>query len=601
MCGIHGILSFSGKAPKKLKQRINAMLIAAEHRGPDQSDAMTFSQGALGFGRLSIVAPNNRSTIHSIPGRNIFSLFNGEISNHHALRATMQHPPTERESDSAIILPLLQEHGQAFIDQLAGMFAIAVFDQDSNTLQLWRDPLGIKPLYYYESDECVIFSSELKAIYAAMESPPILDFAAVDHMLRFRFHPGRSTIFPEIKRVLPGETIRFDANGAHHRQYWTLGFNEAAPRDAISVEEFGKVFVDVVKEQAHADVPGGFFVSGGLDSSLITSIALDGNSPYTTGISIKFTPEPVVDEKYGELLERHLDTAFEWVEISDASARQALTELVSFLDEPLENPIHVGTYLMAKRANELGIKTVLTGDGSDEFFLGYGRHVCWFEQEPAQASESYPAWLWTMTPGEANELYKEEFLARRTPMVDVRGNPVEPFKDVEAALTFERLDRLPEYHCMRLDRMTMAWGVEAKVPFLDRRVVEQALRVPLGTLFGGAGKVFLGEFAKPWLPEQILHREKVHFPSLTDRWLSGEGAEWTAEILLAPSARILAWMKKDVLARYVREHATGEKKRGRLLWALLVLELWLRKLPSWRMNEFDQTHEHIGKKMLADV
>lgn len=587
MCGIHGIVQFNKKITLKDQEKVNLMLKIAKHRGPDQSDAMILNQAVLGTNRLAIISPTEHSTIQLTTDEKEYALFNGEIVNYKNLRRLLKYPPKNHHTDSAIILPLFKQFGPNFIKKLAGMFAIAIYNKQKNSLQLWRDPLGVKPLYYYQSKEEIIFSSEIKAIYAVLEHTPKLDFAALDDSLKYRFHPGQSTVFPEIKRVLPGETVIFKNGKVIRKQFWTLTPNKKSLNKNISVEQFRTLLIDVVKENAQADVKGGFFVSGGLDSSLITSIGLKLHSAYQQPISIKFTPNPVVDESYGKLLERYLKTKFEWVEISDAIARQALMELTSFIDEPLENPIHIGTYLMAKRAKELGIKSVLTGDGSDEFFLGYARHACWFNNPQENPSIAYPKWLWTLGPQEAKELYTTEANASVKPMIDAFNQRVEPFLNVNQALRFERLDRLSEYHNMRLDRMTMANGVEAKVPFLDHRIVEYALQIPLSKLFGSTGKGWLQEVAKPMLPIEILNRPKVHFPSLPDQWLSGKGADWTAEILLDHKARTRKWIKPKILEKYIKEHKKGTRGHGRLFWALVVLELWLQNLIKWR-SKFDE-------------
>lgn len=581
MCGINGIVYFNKIDKQELQDKIGLMQKATKHRGSDQNDIFICDQAALSVNRLAIISPTERSTIQSMEENATYAIFNGEIVNHKELRKILKHPPTNQTSDTSIILPLFKEFGQGYIKKLAGMFAIAIYNQQKNELQLWRDPLGIKPLYYYHSEDHIIFSSEIKAIYSILKSVPEVDFAAVDHTLRYRFHPGRPTIFSEIKRVLPGETIIFKKNNTLHNQYWILASNKLTLDKDVKIGEFRKLLTQVIEENIQADVPGGFFVSGGLDSSLITSIALKEKSSYTQPISIRFLPQPVVDEEYGELLEKFLKTKFEWVIITDSIARKTLKKFISYIDEPLENPIHVGTYLMAKRARDLGIKSVLTGDGSDEFFLGYQRYLCWFNkiENPTVA---YPKWLWTLTPEDASELYTDEAVKSVKPMVNAFNHKIEPFLDVNQALMFERLDRLSEYHNMRLDRMTMAHEVEARVPFLDHRIVEYALRIPLPILFGTSGKGWLQEIAKPWLPTAILNRPKVHFPSLPDQWLSGEGARWAAEILLDPEARIRKWIKQDVLERYIREHEKKIRKHGRLLWALIVLELWLKNLTNWR-------------------
>src|SRR6266568_2448484 len=379
MCGIHEIIHSKGVNPAQLRQEVHTMLNQAQHRGPDQSDVVVLgTQAALGMNRLSIVAPGERSTVQTSPTGNV-AVFNGEIVNHRALRTGLQNPP-QSQSDSAVILPLLEERGGDAVKELAGMFAIDVYTPSEGRVQLWRDPLGVKPLYYYRSDDTVIISSEVKSIQAVMPEEPDVDFAAIDHILRYRFQPGRSTVFPEIQRVLPGETVVFDQDGISREQYWNLRPNKTELAPDIGIDQFRKLFVQVIREHANADVPGGFFVSGGLDSSLVTAIALREapDSSFRQPISLRFSPHSVVDEEYGRVLEKSLKTPFEWVELSDEIARQTLMELVPYMDEPLENPIHVGTYLMAKRARDLGIKSVLTGDGSDEFFLGYERHACWF-------------------------------------------------------------------------------------------------------------------------------------------------------------------------------------------------------------------------------
>ncbi len=578
MCGINGIVHLKQSSPEELKEQINSMVRAIKHRGPDEQEICVFPHAALAVNRLAIIAPKEHVTVQK-NHNNFYSLFNGEIVNYKNLRHFLNNPSQYGDSDTGLILPLYEKLGPSFIKHLAGMFAIAVYDDKNNLLHLWRDPLGIKPLYYYYDNSSIIFSSEIKAIYQALWQKPSISFAAIDHILRFRFHPGRDTIFSSIHRVLPGEHITFSRKGIQRERYWNLA-NNSKVLSKVSQKEHQELLSSIVKENAYADVPGGFFVSGGLDSSLVTVLAKQFNSSYSQPISISFLPHPVHDETYGKLLEKNLKTSFSWVTITDEAARDALTSLVPFMDEPLENPIHVGTFLMAKRAHELGIKSVITGDGSDEFFLGYERHVPWFTKTPKEAQEEYPRWLWTEKPEEANELYSSWAKEHTTPMIDAQKTVLEPFTDIEKVLRFERWERLQEYHCTRLDRMTMAWGVEAKVPFLDHRLVEYTLKVPLKTLFGTTGKGWLQGIASDYLPPEIIHRPKVHFPSLPDQWLTGKGIFWMREVLLSPHAKIQNLFDRPILERYIQEHEKGTIKHGRLLWAIMALELWLEGYPS---------------------
>ncbi len=584
MCGINGIIFFTPVSRHELQSKINLMQQVTKHRGPDESSVLIFDTAALGTNRLAIVSPEEQKSISERELESKFVVFNGEIVNHTELRKLIDKPPTQSESDTSIILPMFKKFGQDFIKKLAGMFTIAIYDSEKHVLQLWRDPLGIKPLYYYRDNTCVIFSSEIKAVYAAMDAIPEVSFSAIDHILRHRFQPGRETVFSEIKKVLPGETVVFKENEVSRHHYWKLTDNSKEKNDTSSVQEFRDLLTKVVTQNAQADVPGGYFTSGGLDSSLVTSIGLQvDSSPYSQPISIRFSPHAVLDEEYGNLLEKYLKKKFEWVTISDELARETLMELVPFLDEPLENPTHVGTFLMAKRAKELGIKSILTGDGSDEFFLGYERHACWFtSQDPVR---TYPTLCWTMKPSEADELYLDEVKDLLTPITNSFGQHVEPVLDMDQALRFERWERLTEYHNMRLDRMTMAHGIEAKVPFLDHRIVEYSLQIPHKTLFGSSGKEWLEEVATPFLPDEILKRPKILFPSLPDQWLSKAGSIWLSEILLDKHAKIQQWMKPQVIAKYIAEHESGTHLRGKLLWAMASLELWLQNLSSWKNIE----------------
>jgi len=581
MCSIYGIMYFDDISSDILNEKIDVMQGISKHRGPDQTNRLIFDNVAIGMNRLSIIAPNENSIIQSSQEDQLYAIQNGEITNYRHLRSILSKKPVQK-CDSAIILPLFKEFGQEFISKMAGMFAISIYDLKNNSLQLWRDPLGIKPLYYHCSDKYVIFASELKMIYAVLDKKPTLDFAAIDHILKYRLQPGCTTVFNEIQKVLPGETIIFKNKKAVHRRYWELKPNRKSLTNN-KIEEFRDLFSQVIKENFYADVHGGFFTSGGLDSSLVTAVSLkEQASSYTQPISIRFSPNPAIDEKYGALLEGLFNKKFEWVTITDELARKTLMDLVPYLDEPLENPTHVGTYLMSKRAKELGIKSIITGDGADEFFLGYERHACWFNNpDPVSA---YPALNWTMTPDEAVDLYKNETNLLLKPMVNGYNREIIPIVNMDQALLYERGERLPEYHNMRLDRMTMAHGIEAKVPFLDHRIVEFSLEIPLSTLFGNSGKGWLQQVAKKWLPNEIINRPKVLFPSLPDQWISGDVIKWTSDILLDTSAKISTYLESSVLEQYLKQHQTKEACRGKLLWALVSLELWIQNLDAWRKN-----------------
>jgi len=234
---------------------------------------------------------------------------------------------------------------------------------------------------------------------------------------------------------------------------------------------------------------------------------------YRTVFSLAFDGMESQDQSCVARLAKDRGWAVEWVEMSDGVARQSLESIVRFLDEPLENPIHVGTYLLARRAKDLDIRTVLTGDGADEFFLGYERHGCWFGERPIG---EYRSWLETLRQDMVDELYTSDALRNRREPVTAYGDSCAAFQSLAQALAFERRERLPEYHCMRLDRATMACSVEARPPLLDHRIVEAALSYPARAHRLPTPKHLLKAIGAYPLPDYVVERRKAHFPSWPD-------------------------------------------------------------------------------------
>lgn len=438
---------------------------------------------------------------------------------------------------------------------------------------------GVKPLYYYSNNEYFIFASEIKAIYATMDYKPELDYNAIDNILRYAFNPGRNTTFYEIKKVLPGEKIIVYDGNIKFERYWELkpnrDYKEINSKDRI--ENFRELINEIVRENTYSDVKGGFFLSGGLDSSIVTAIAMqDKNSNYNVPISIRFLPNSVDDEKYVNILEKDFGRKVEWVDITPEIARNSLEELIKFIDEPLENPTHVGTYLMSKRARELGLKTVITGDGADELFIGYERQECWLKYK--NPKEIYPSLSWKIPKKEMELLYNKDLLEKLKNKKYIPEN----ISNMQQALFYERSERLPEYHNMRLDRMTMAYGIEAKVPFQDYRIADYSFKLSIEELMKNTRKGWLKEVAKAWLSDEIIYRKKSIFPSLPNEWIADSGIKWCKNILLDSNSKINMYFCKNTLENLIKEHSTNKVKHGKELWALIVLELWLRNLQNWK-------------------
>jgi len=580
MCALNGIINLSGSSINT-NSLLKKMMDLTSHRGPDSTHIANSVKYSFGYQRLAIVAPESPSGI--ISDRKISNytiMFNGEIANYKSIQNL--YPNLLGLSDSSVIIPLIEKYGvNDFMKHIHGMFSIAIFDEHSNQLDLVRDPFGVKPLYYYYDDSQVIFSSELKAIASVLDKKPKIRFEAIEQILTNRFNNDRETIYEGIFRVMPGEIVTINHTGMERRYYWNRKPN--AQKSALSekdlVSSISSSLELIMKENTSTDATGGYFLSGGLDSSLLASIGLTKyqESKYQTPISLGFSPNNVEDEKYCKIFENYIGRKIEWVNVSSELARDTLMELVPYLDEPLENPTHIGTYLMSKRAKQLGIKSVITGDGADEFFLGYGRHAIWFDTE--EPSKTYPSLNWTITPYEKSLFYKSDTLHRSKQINSKFFNDLH-INNLEEALTYERYSRLPEYHNMRLDRMTMAHGIEAKVPFQDSRLVSKTLEISNHDHYGGIGKKILKSVAGPYLPESIINRPKVLFPNQSQYWTKGKNCDWVDDILLSKNARISEWFDTNKLEKILKQHYENEINFGRQAWALLVIELWLNHFDS---------------------
>ena len=581
MCGISGIVCLKNETEINLRQKIDAMNKITKHRGPDSTDSVVTNCSALGVNRLAITGIDDDSAIYTTSAKAPDVIYTGEIANAIDIEKKYSLTLDGRTCDGAILAPLFEQIGTSFVKELAGMYAIAIYDRHQHELHLFRDPSGIKPLYYYVSDEIVYFASEIKAIQAVLDEPVTIDLNAVSNIIRYRFNVGVKTVFPAIKRVLPGEHVKITKGQIKKYYYFSpaLRKNDAIDsknKDGLPpISYLRDTLHNVIMENTRAEVNGGVFVSGGLDSSAIASIVAKHNTPFKTHISINFEHQTVNDEMYAHYLENYLETKFEWVTISPENARTTLEELVLHLDEPLENPTHVGTYMMAKRASELGIKTVLTGDGADEYFLGYERFRPLFGKQVANSFKKYANQLWSLDPLLFEELYTEKARLLMDSLTEQCNQTMKPITSIQEALILEQGDRLPEYHCMRLDRMTMAWGVEARVPFLDRRITQLANQIPPAIRYGQHGKDWLKKAVSPFLPQSIIQRKKDFFPSLPAHWIRAGGIDWASEILLSEGAEISRFFNQKVLENWLELHKNHKQDYGRTLWACIVLELWL--------------------------
>jgi asparagine synthase (glutamine-hydrolysing) len=622
MCGIAGILSLS---PDVRITRAPLATMAAQlvHRGPDDEGYYLDPQGRCGlaFRRLSIIDVAGGHQPLANENQTVWTVLNGEIYNFPELRAELQHQghTLATRSDTEVIVHLYEQYGEACFNELAGMFAIALWDQPAGRLLLVRDRFGKKPLTYAVHNNCLYFASEAKAILALPEIPRMLDAQSLHRYLVFQYVPAPHSIYKHFHKVLPGHYVSVEAHRPppeRQRRYWRLdpppfdgGYKEAKAR-------LGELLTAAVQRRLIADVPLGAFLSGGMDSSIVVSLMRElGVSPLRT-FSIGF-PDPQYDEtRYARLVAEHFHTEHH-EHIVTPQAREILDTLAWHYDEPFADSSAIPTYYVSRWARE-SVTVALTGDAGDECFAGYERYqaaragawVDWFprllrrpvayaaallrtprprtlrsrvyrflsvlSEMPAQ---QYLSWINVFPPALLAVGYTPEF--RTAIHFD---EPALWFTDLydsgagsaaERAIHADFASYLPYDLLTKVDIASMACGLECRAPMLDHELVAFARSLPLGWRLGlTGGKRILKDWARDRLPPAILRRGKMGFGVPVGAWFRGELQDVVRARLLSPESLSAHVFRSEWLHGLVDAHLSGRANYEHPLWALLMLELW---------------------------
>jgi asparagine synthase (glutamine-hydrolysing) len=537
-------------------------------------------------------------------------VFNGEIYNHRELRRELaaRGHVLASGSDAEVLVHLYEERGAQLVDALRGMYAFALWDGE--TLLLARDRLGIKPLYYYVGPRGLVFASELKALLCHPDVPRRLSPDALSHYLSFGTSPPEDAMLTGVRKLPPAHVLRYRRGEVSLERTWRLPARERpATLEAAALELRGLV-TDAVRAHLAADVPVGAFLSGGVDSTIIVGLmrAL-GARPRTFSIGFD---DPAFDElRWARLAARHFDTQHaERVVRLDA---WALAERLALqMDEPFADVSAIPTYLVAELAAR-EVKVVLTGDGGDELFAGYDRYPRalgerWLDDLPGAAralgrlGACWPEGAlgrgWLRHAGLAPRLryldgqslfpadLKAAILApsAEPPSTDAldeaaRALAEQPGDPLARLLRFDTERALPLDILTKVDRATMACSLEARPVFLDHRVVEAAFRLPSGLkLHGRMRKRVLKRAFSDLVPRAILARQKRGFGVPIARWFRGPLAREVTAILSEPRARARGLVDPRVVAQLLQRHVAGRSDESLRLWALVMLELWCRRV-----------------------
>jgi len=548
---------------------LQALQAALAHRGPDGGRSTLLGQAALIHTRLSIIdLPGGDQPFFDGPATLIA---NGEIYNYRELRAAMPHPDFASNSDCEPPLHLFRAEGAGFAAQLRGMYAIAIYDRASQALTLSRDPFGIKPLYLAHIAGGVAFASEPQALLAAGLVKRVVRPAARDEVVQMQFSSGADTIFPGISRVLPGETIRIE--GGHTVERRRIAALPAGPPENISeaaaLERLDSALMESIDLHQRSDVPYGMFLSGGIDSAaVLTTMARLNDRPvlaFTAGFDV---PGAADERAQAAATAKAAGAHHEAIEITQAMVWRDLPKIVAAMDDPAADYAIIPSWFLARRARQ-DVKVVLSGEGGDEIFGGYGRYRAamrpWYLGGKAMRGRGAFDRLGVLRtePGAWRDGLQAAELAAAT-----AGR-----SRMQVAQAADIADWLPHDLLTKLDRCLMAHGVEGRTPFLDPAIAQAGFRLPDALkVRDGRGKYLLRTWLAGALPEARPFAPKQGFTVPVGAWIAADGTRLGRLVAAQPGVAEIAMPNRvETLFK-----AAGGKRQGMAAWLLLFYALWHR-------------------------
>jgi asparagine synthase (glutamine-hydrolysing) len=570
MCGIAGIMTIDGSAPPE--PALQAMSAALAHRGPDGKGA--YRSGGVGMvqTRLAIIdLATGDQPLREPQGAALMA--NAEIYNYIELRAGLAGTAFATNSDCEPPLHLYRRLGIDFAAELRGMYAIAIHDPAAGRLVLARDPFGIKPLYYAETAQGFAFASEPRALIAGGVLPAQLSRQVRNELLQLQFTCGRETIFAGIERVLPGETLVVaEGRIVERRQREALPPGAPVPRaEVAALREFDRVFADSVLLHQRSDVPYGMFLSGGIDSTSVLAMMARLNEHPVKAFTMGFSGGHVADEReQARRVARALGAEHVEVEFREADFWRLLPEITGVMDDPAADYAVLPTYKLAATAREAGLKVILSGEGGDELFAGYGRYRRLMR----------PWWLGGKVPRARGTLDKLGLL--RGDLAGWRDGVT--FAEVGAgsagrtrlqiAQAVDCADWLPNDLLGKLDRCLMAHSVEGRTPFLDPAIADFAFRLPDDfKLRGGLGKWLLRRWLNEHVPAAEPFAEKRGFTVPVAEWIARRGEQLGPLVASQPGVREIC-LPQAVEKLFGQ---TPSRRTGFAAWTLLFYALWHRQ------------------------
>ena len=619
MCGICGQFNFSNHAPVR-RPDIEAMTRSIVHRGPD--DEGYFIAGPLGFGfrRLSIIDLSGGHQPMSDQDESVWVIFNGEIYNFPELKRELEsHGHVFRtNSDTEVIIHGYKQWGDEVLNRLNGMFGLAIWDVKKKRLVVARDPFGIKLIYFRISEGSLWFGSELRPIRATMPGKADIDTNSLNLFLRYRFTPSPNTIIKDVKKLAPGTKIVAENGRCEVTRWYCFRPTPFAPPKTLdeAKEELLGLYKDAIKRQLISDVPVGLLLSGGIDSGLLLALMnLNGKNwpTYTVGYGSSFADDELSDAAETA---RVLGSNHTGITISRSTFEEALPKIVQSLEEPIAASSIVPMYFVCQRARQ-DVKVALVGQGPDELFGGYKRHLGvrygsmwaglpkWVRSPISSTVSALPRnetlkrgvyslaiperlkryqYVLSLLPGEQVEgLFQDGLLP-----TDAGDSILKSWEDLEPLMTetdelgglqfLEVRSTLPDELLMYADKLSMAHGLELRVPFVDKEIVEYVERLPASLkVRAGSRKWLHRRVCRAFLPESIVKRPKRGFAvNVVDDWFRGAFDNKMADSLLDPESRLYQYLKPEAVRDLFEGHSAGRSDNHKILFSLVLFEEWLR-------------------------
>ena len=622
MCGICGKLNFDAQESVS-PALVKAMADTMYHRGPDDEGYFVSGQIGLGFRRLSIIDLSTGHQPISNEDGTAWLVFNGEIYNYRELRETLlaKGHIFRTQTDTEVIVHLYEEYGEACVERLRGMFAFCIWDDRRKVLMLARDRVGIKPLYYSLMGDSLVFGSEIKALLADPEVKAEVLPAMIDRFLTFHYVPGEETLFRNIRKLAPGSYMVVKDGKAQVRQYWDLDYAPSNLSLKAAEEKLLALLDETVRLHKISDVPVGFLLSGGVDSTALLSLATRERDRRFSSFTVGFSESGVPDERpFARLAASRYGTEHHEMTISSRDFRDFLPKYVWHMEEPVAEPPAIALYYVSRLAKGL-VKVLISGEGGDEAFGGYQnyRSLLWLERikrlvgpwngalaaglshlnravrSPRLAKYSplfnvpFESYYYSRTASpfsffnlHADEIYSKDFAAATSKEFSIRPatkhfGPVAGTGLVNRMLYVDTKTWLPDDLLLKADKMTMANSIELRVPLLDHKVLEFASSLPGDFKVRRFTTKYIAKRALGGLvPREILRRRKTGFPVPYASWLRTDMRSWLRDILLDRETLARGYFQKSGVERLILENERSGAY-AKELFSVAVLELWHRE------------------------